>query len=118
MKSGRFISGCLLAVWLILSTAPAGMAFQKDSCPICNQKSCPMKKMTHPSCNENNQPPLKFDSCSCHKQDTILFTFNLVMPDRNSDFHELITLLPEPFLSLQSEAASKTDPPPPKPLAA
>src|SRR5262245_34518249 len=116
MKAGRVISGCLLAVWLLLSIAPAGIALQNDQCLVCNQKSCPMKKMEHPSCHENNKPTLKFETCSC-KHNTFVFTFNAVMPDVNFDLHEFIASLNRPGLFFQSLVDPQNDTPPPKPLA-
>jgi hypothetical protein len=117
MKSGRFISGALLAVWLLLSIAPAGFALQNDQCLICNQKSCPMKKMSHPSCHENNKPSLKFESCNC-KNNTFLFLFDAVMPDVTFDSHENIALLNRQVLFFQSLIDPQNNTPPPKTIAA
>lgn len=117
MKSGRVIAGCLLAVWFVLSIAPAGIALQNDQCLICNQKSCPMKKMEHPSCHESNKPTLKFEACSC-KHNTFVFTFSAVMPDVNFDSHELVALLTRQVLFFQSSIDPQNDTPPPKTVAA
>jgi hypothetical protein len=117
MKSGRLISLALLAVWLLLSIAPAGIALQNDQCLVCNQKSCPMKKMEHPSCHENNKPILKFEACSC-KHNTFVFTFNAVMPDLNFDSQEFVAPLTGQVLSYKSSIDLQNDTPPPKPLVA
>lgn len=73
-----------------------------------------MKKMTQPSCHEKNQSSLKFEACHCQKHDTIMFTFHAVMPDVNFESHEVVALLPKPFLFFPSQANSQTDTPPPK----
>jgi hypothetical protein len=113
MKSGRIVAGCLLAVWFILSIAPAGFALQNDQCLVCNQKSCPMKKMEHPSCHESNKPTLKFESCKC-KHNNFVFTFDGVMPDAQLRTQEVIVPLLKPSLFFHSKDKSRTDTPPPK----
>jgi hypothetical protein len=118
MKSGRFISGALLIVWLILSIAPAGFALQNDHCLICTKKSCPVEKVSHPSCHENQKATaLKFEACNC-QHNSFLFTFDAVMPEINFESHEVIALLTPQAGFFQSFVNPQNNTPPPKPLAA
>jgi hypothetical protein len=117
MKSGRFISGALLAVWLLLSVAPAGFALQNDHCLICNKKSCPIEKVSHPSCHENQKATLKFVACNC-QHNSFVFTFDGVMPDVDFESHEVVALLIGQAGFLQFLVNPQNNTPPPKPFAA